>query len=320
MILRRSLFAFAGSLFLSPKILFAAEPNQKALPSCLITKDVGGWGVTSSVDVDEDGSVKSSLVLKSYPANGHFAFGDIEFRKSTPGRLSFSWGDQNAVLVTLPRGYLPDATYVSDGFFASQPGKISFVVDGQVAHTSPAGGEHKFKFEPNSELFDRVKNGKLIKVSFMIRDQVVSSFEVSLSGYSNALELGEEQASHLEKEVSSAGGCEVLSGPVPTGGCIMTTAAVDMLGRKDDCFELTQMRRLRSQYPEERDTLQDYLNTGERLLRHAPDVRFKVLLFVFYLLVVWPTAVSAYLGKMGLAKSIYLSGFFVFKRVSNIFW
>lgn len=110
-------------------------------------------------------------------------------------------------------------------------------------------------------------------------------------------------------ELQSAGRCGSGS---TAQTCAMTTAAVGYLGRADDCFELTQVRGLRTAFPKYTWVIEDYLFTSATILAR-PGPRLTVALMVFYVLTVWPTALLARVGLRKPAGCVYLIGFALLK-------
>lgn len=97
------------------------------------------------------------------------------------------------------------------------------------------------------------------------------------------------------------------------GGCVLTTASVDMLGRADDCFELRMMRRLRETYRQEQALIDDYVAVSNLALAQAPQIVLGPLLLMFWALFVLPTACCVRLGMTRAARRLYLAGFGLFK-------
>lgn len=136
------------------------------------------------------------------------------------------------------------------------------------------------------------------------RDVVGERFDVA--GLGQHFEKLEDQRRTHALNIEAAGGCKA-------GDCIMTSAAVGLLGRPDHCFELTQMRRLRARFPDKVDVVNDYLGTGARLLAQPTGPLFKAALVAFYAAIVWPTALLARAGLMHAAGYYYLAGFTALK-------
>lgn len=121
--------------------------------------------------------------------------------------------------------------------------------------------------------------------------------------------MGELRQQH-ETTIAAAGGeCE------RTSPCLLTTASVEMLGRRDSCFELEMMRRLRSAYPQDRAIVEDYVRTSRQLLQEEDGIALRTALLVFWLFVVLPTALLVLLGANAGARYHYLFGFGLLKRL-----
>ncbi len=154
-------------------------------------------------------------------------------------------------------------------------------------------------------------SGDSLKVTTKVKDVFLSA-EFDLRGLVAAKLLANEVVNAHQAKIAQA--CKV----VPIGGCVMTSAAVDILGRSDSCFELTQMRKLRAKFPEQTDIVDAYVTTSHQILTNFTGLRLKIALLLFYGLIVWPTAVLVRLGLYAQARATYLFGFKRLCRLTGI--
>ncbi|WP_424974470.1 hypothetical protein [Dinoroseobacter sp. S124A] len=109
---------------------------------------------------------------------------------------------------------------------------------------------------------------------------------------------------------ATAGGCKPA--------CVMTSAAVDLLGRPDDCFELSQMRALRARFPERSDVVEAYIHASNDLLARGQGVALRSAILIFYALIVWPTALLMAARLYRGAGLYYLAGFTCLCRLFRV--
>ncbi|MEM1079254.1 MAG: hypothetical protein AAGI09_12055 [Pseudomonadota bacterium] len=122
--------------------------------------------------------------------------------------------------------------------------------------------------------------------------------------------IARQKATERAAEAMAAGGCKPL--------CVMTSAAVDLLGRPDDCFELSQMRRLRARFPERSDVVEAYIHASNDLLARGQSLALRSAILIFYALIVWPTALLVAMGIYRGAGLYYLAGFNLLCRLFRV--
>ncbi|WP_424970415.1 hypothetical protein [Dinoroseobacter sp. S76] len=127
---------------------------------------------------------------------------------------------------------------------------------------------------------------------------------------SPTIPIAREKATEYATQAVAAGGCKPL--------CVITSAAVDLLGRPDDCFELTQMRKLRARFPERRDVVDAYIQASNTLLENGEGRALRAAILCFYGLVVWPSALLVAAGFHRSGGLYYLAGFKLLCRLARI--
>ncbi len=95
----------------------------------------------------------------------------------------------------------------------------------------------------------------------------------------------------------------------PEGGCFITTAACEVLGLDDDCFELSTLRRYRDEVlakrPGGKAEIARYYEIAPLILARMPDSNRRVRLIHLYARFILPAALAAQLGLNALAYRIY---------------
>lgn len=158
-------------------------------------------------------------------------------------------------------------------------------------------------FRMSRDFQRKLMAAQILYVNFVIADLGVIQMAFRVSGLDKALDLAPGMVETHRKTLVAAGGCKA------SGGCMMTTAAVGMLGRADDCFELAQMRKLRAAFGHETEVLAAYLAASRAVLARLPSRAVAARILLFYALAVWPTALLTRVGALKAARRWYLAGF-----------
>lgn len=108
------------------------------------------------------------------------------------------------------------------------------------------------------------------------------------------------------QEQERSGECKAM--PAPTGPCFLTTAAVDMLGLPDDCWELATLRTFRdgwlTKQPGGAEQIAEYYARAPAIAaRLAEDPQRLSRLYLTHIL---PSAIAARLGLNSLARALYV--------------
>jgi hypothetical protein len=95
----------------------------------------------------------------------------------------------------------------------------------------------------------------------------------------------------------------------PEGACFITTAACEVLGLDDDCFELTALRRYRDQVLAKRTggekEIARYYDLAPLILARLPREIKRARLLSLYWRIILPAALAAHLGLDSLAYRFY---------------
>jgi hypothetical protein len=95
----------------------------------------------------------------------------------------------------------------------------------------------------------------------------------------------------------------------PEGACFITTAACDVLGLDDGCFELTALRRYRDEVLAKRPggpaEIARYYEIAPLILARLPERTRRARLLLLYWRVILPAALAACLGFDALAYRLY---------------
>ncbi len=318
---RRTLVVGAAAATASPAF---GQESETLVPRCNEYLPYDDWGVWSGNRIVPTGGNATKLVV-----NGKSETFTAIVKSRTAGKTVTWAGEEqstllsghpwiafenapNNVQMSLQFGVMQDRV-LQDAFNAQieiTPGTAVFTADGNEVARYDGIKSNVFSVPINqTALLEIAARAQVLRLDFYVGveapENLFSSQEYALDGLPNAFAgLAGLQTNHL-KTVADAGSCR--------SGCAMTTAAVEMLGRNDTCFELTQMRKLRAAFPDYDWVVRDYLESSAKLLAR-PGRRLTVSLMAFYGLVVWPTAVLVALGIRKPAGYFYLGGFALLKK------
>ena len=196
---------------------------------------------------------------------------------------------------------------VDKDFLLGRETYLDFHFDGGIEPEARLPNVTSFAGISIAQLNDRftssLKAANTLELRLVVRDLGVTSAVFDVENLDQALTRAPGAVRDHRRALIAAGKCK--SG----GGCMMTTAAVGMLGRADDCFELTQMRRLRAAFGHETDVLEAYLTASRHVLSALPSCGVAARVLLFYGAIVWPTALLVRMGAMRAARAWYLGGF-----------
>lgn len=114
-------------------------------------------------------------------------------------------------------------------------------------------------------------------------------------------DLGDDESGGEKKEGGSGG-----------SACFLTTACCEEIGLKDDCFELTTLRRFRDQYLVHvdggLDAVRTYYALAPAILRAIPLQLRRAELLTLYTFFILPSAICARLNLNTAAHWFYCAG------------
>lgn len=134
----------------------------------------------------------------------------------------------------------------------------------------------------------------------------------------SAIEQTAEKMLEAETEKLKAGQCKMQA----TSGCYLTTATVEAIGLRDDCWELEALRAFRD------GAVQNMLGGDALIAKYygeAPYIVTRInarhdaplIWCKFYVLHIFPAALSARLGLYGLALKIYKRAIRYLERLAS---
>ncbi len=324
--------AWSRRAFVSSAVAVGATPalgqDAEAPPRCTGFETFGDWAVWSGSRILPTGGDPLSLqlggkdvtftaVVKSRTAGKTVTWAGVAEDTSLGGHpwIAFEDSDQGTEM-TLQFGVLRDVALQKafEARLANQPGTAVFTADGTEVGRYNGIRSNIFSAPiDKSALMQIAAQTQRLSLSFYVgdvaEDTLYSQQDYALGALADAFAALETFHAEHVNTVKAAGEC--------VSGCAMTTAAVDLLGRSDDCFELTQMRRLRGSFPEYDWVVRDYLeSSGKLLARPGPALTFGLL--TFYAGVVWPNALLVALGLKRSAGHYYLGGFRVLKFAMGV--
>lgn len=309
---RRELIMSGAGFVAAPGAALAQSSSDKPkLPLCSRVDSFKNWSAVASFQSrKKDEALKGSYLVRGRATSSSFQFEGLQYPDVRKGSVAFSaaqgrqWGK---VEVTMPAAKLSNGKYIGDGFFLGRIGRTIISLDGKSTATYNNTASFKSKLAVSAALWRKINAARTISIRTEVDGEAIAIMSIPTDGLKDATAAVKRVYNDHKSTILAAGNCS--SG----GGCIMTSASVEMLGRDDACFELEQMRRLRSAFGHEADVLKDYLTTGAQLLNTSRDWRFKLALVAFYAAVVWPTAIATRLGFFHTARRMYLGGFEGFK-------
>jgi len=321
---RRHLLATAAACAVARPLPLAAQQDPG---DCKARHSIGDWTYDARLTGDwrEDPDAHSESELR------RAAHLTATLTRSTvvPGRHNgkriTDIGEMDLVLVFPPgRDNIPDVKFSPGGVGLETGERISapellandiemqISVDDTPMGTTSSVDYHLVTLEDLSEpVYRALFDAQEIRLDMTAGGDRVMSAYIDLSGIYFAIENGTGVViDKLIRTVRKDGFCS------EEVDCVMTTAAVGLLGRADDCFELTQMRRLRAQFGgAEPQVLSDYVTSSRRILSQPPTPARRAAILAFWALVVIPAAALARVGAMRAARGVYLRGFSLLRRL-----
>lgn len=324
---RRAFLANAGAAtaLTSYPIGASAEDTKGAV--CSARERFGDWAVSVRVEGDEirksaasrsnkelfeasrvqiyynghyqkAGSFKGTPIKVKNPPDVAMMSLDLEIKDTQPLKVMLSW----------PSLQLEDGTELDREELKYDMSYAILNIDG-VEHQSYTSGESGkgtgLGYYFPSDLHWDILDAQTVNVEVRLGsgEQLVSG-EVEASGLRRKIERATHTAfDRVVADIKAKGSCK-------PNKCVLTSAAVETLGRPDDCFELTQMRKLRAeygaQYPE---ILTEYVCVSEQILSGRFGVWQRMVLVLFWAFIVLPVSALIYCDKMQSAKALYLWGF-----------
>lgn len=237
------------------------------------------------------------------------------------GRLSFEGTGQSPSTITFhfprPRNH-PNAQPSTDGFYFDHYSFAHARLSFDLGKPANIKRFNKINYHQISHIpdwfIDRIFNARKMRVDIITNhgeDFGGMEFDITYLR-SHIGQLWTDTRERLQA-AKVAGGCR--DADADSLQCVMTTATVDMLGRPDDGFELTAMRRLRAHFGHQTDVLADYVTTSRALLARPRTVGFRLALLAFYATTILPTTALVRIGALGAARATYLTGFAALKTV-----
>jgi len=320
MLSRRKLLSRMGAGSALPLLPGAAlaQTDTPQAPPCRITRENGDWTIVSNANYfKKDQRTSGNWEVVARAENSTFVFQDYEIKplseRGIKGRMTLRSGASGKVQakIAFPKGwFIQQSQLPDDSFLIGREASAQLLIDGSSVGT--IGNVRDFEHNANVPdwLLDHIKSGQVMTVVMRLGEQELSRMELGIAGFDQAWAEAPDLHQKHRASVQNAQDCQRAAG----APCVMTTASVEMLGRDDACFELTQMRRLRARFAHQTDVLAEYIATSQAILAGTRGTGFKLRLLAFYALVVWPTALLTRLGAMKPARALYLAGFALLRR------
>ncbi len=311
----RRAFLAAIAAVAAPKVALTETPP----PNCLSSSSLAeGWrGVANVINSasfnqgKEPPEITIKLVKRMVETgfSGFDGLGVLEV-KGGSFDLKILSDDKLGATIDMPQIVAPDNrgkdVRVGKDFLIGRKTSLDFYLD---EDTSPARLNEIARFrsieiaEFSPQYRARLLNAKTLKLVLNVEGLGTIFGVIGMTGVSASQAQAMALTEDYRATLIEAGKC------VRGGGCMMTTAAVDYLGRADDCFELTQMRQLRAVYADETDVIDAYIAASTQILSLPGTPWRNLRLITFYLAVVWPTALLVRARLYRAARVTYLAGF-----------
>ena len=316
---RRGFFKWLGASAVVPGQVMAQEAADEP-PKCSAYLDVTGkWRILVSVENTSEfnkGEAPAStnwyLVTRAIGSR-HKRFEGLAIEEVKGGWLRIQPHADGGLgaKINMARLYLKSDTKesktVGDDILLGRKVHLDFYFDQSTQPDARLSDVSSFTGIEISRMNDafrgKLMTAKILYLNFVVRDFGTIQMALRVEGLREALDRAPALVAEQVARIAAAGKCQIVS------PCMMTTAAVGMLGRSDDCFELRQMRRLRAVFGHERPVLEDYLSASAAVLARLPSRRVAARIMAFYVAVVWPTALLARAGALRGARWWYLRGF-----------
>lgn len=273
-----------------------AQTADSGLPACVFEQEVDDKLLRVRAEISDTGEM---VLMEFHPAR-HLAL--PEARRT--GKLIFFDPGTPEAKMSIKLGELPDGSSLQ----------------GTRVRWKVAGRTH----DPIITLIEDVSQGSIGAPSFLVPDTargLEEGIEVlvyhpgsSLNGFADeeflfdtasirqAMAIGAVEIVRLRQRVARQQ-CD----PQPIGGCFLTSAAVGLLGRPDDCWELQALRQFRDGWLSRQaggpDLITEYYRTAPAMA--AQLERQPAKLARLYLGTIVPAALAARLGCNRLANHLY---------------
>ncbi|QYX58374.1 hypothetical protein K1T73_08480 [Roseovarius sp. SCSIO 43702] len=303
--------------------------RAQELSDCGTRREDGDWTFRASLTGDARDTpqnftdhqlMQSSRLVaeldRSAAIPGRFVFRDVT---SFDGnfRLQFHYPPNKnipEVIIAIPYATLDDGSSRTRGEILSTSPTVRIHVDGRDMGSASVTNQMGLSLDAISDpVYRALLDGSEMKAEISISDTTFATVYFDVTGTRDAVATGFVPGlNEMVADIRASAGCM----PHAVSPCVMTTAAVGLMGRADDCFELTQMRRLRARFgAAEPRVLDHYVRTSHRILSRPMTRGRRAAILAFWALAVLPTATLARLGAMRAARRTYLAGFAVLDRL-----
>lgn len=293
----------------------ATEGETEKLPDCVEIREMAGWDF-SIIIKSESLPVSHSAAMSRYADVQELSFKHLEMQSARRGEIRFSTTSKPRRLsITLPKvDIVKSAAELVEYEWGEN--RVLVMLDGRKLGQLQISDGYG-TIETDDDVYQAIKSSN--KMTFKIDNDAVSAefvFDTSaMSRVEAELDLfiieqtAAVRAFHERHPQAFVEADSVCRSP----GCVMTTAAVHMLGRGDDCFELTKMRALRARFADEQAVIDDYVASSYAILNLGMTPAMRFGLMVFYTMIVLPTAVAVQLNRYHFGRRLYLIGFNLLK-------
>ena len=212
-------------------------------------------------------------------------------------------------------GAIPDGTLLDVLYRFNDGTVIPTTATKNLTYTQGAAPHHvlQTRTEPNGRLFAMFRKARTVTIEVRQRtsgETLAIGRNVSLTGSSKAARHARSiltSCTDARNRAPRAG-----TGSPPPAGCFLTTACVEMLGLRDDCFELRTLRAFRDgdmcRDARGRALIQAYRDLAPAILHAMPLADRPRILRALYGRYILPSVLAIRLGLPGVARRIYIAG------------
>ncbi len=278
-------------------------PTQaQDLPSCRSVAQTDDWEISVATS-QERRSIEFKSLVSKWEMRVSFSFRN--FGGDTGAQSAFIFfnpGDDGAVYVEPHIGKVIVRSAVVDG-----DKEFREFHDITTAHTR--AGWSILSSQEADQFFQAFIEGKTLQMFRGVWDgsayvESHGNETIEITGIQSALAVAADEVSRVQSDLDQ-GQCKPAK-----FSCYLTTAACDVVGLSDDCFELRQLRRFRDEWLAKQvggeQEISAYYHSAPGVLADINrSERREIQLAAIYATAILPASLAAYLGLNRLAYVLY---------------
>jgi hypothetical protein len=292
---RRLLAVAAGAVALARPAAAQqpAPPQQQQVPPGMAIRDIGTWHIVTQALNARAWLLDGAVSVASFSVkNGNFVDG------GSAELLIEYWGGEG------PRaGFFPVLTInVAGALVTRKPARL--VVDGKEIGKYDVDRQIKLDLREVFPGLAGFQEAKLVQVFMPVGGKDALVYEVRPTETANVMSTMRQAPDAFYRSQP-----QPQPGQSQPGGCFITTACCEVIGLRDDCFELRALRHFRdaamAATPDGRADVRRYYAAAPRIVAEILRRGEERLLLSEYVRAILPSALAARLGLVALPRRLY---------------